>query len=93
MVQSAESMKQEILQTLSIDEIEEIKAILAKFKRMYVDSVWTIDDRRPIDCESIGFSVSCFNPKQRLYLANLGYRIVTTWDPTDKEYVFTLHLY
>ena len=91
MAQSAEEMKEEIIETLTKVEIDEVTVMLNKFKMMHINTRW--DFNKTTSCRAINFDISCFSPKQQLYTVNLGYKILRTWDPMDLEFKYTLHLY
>jgi len=88
----ANELVEEILETLSADELAEIKYTIEVLKKKYLEDSWP-EGGFPIDCQNRGLDIGHLNARQRLYLVQLKYKVVNVWDSRMGDQTITLHLY
>jgi hypothetical protein len=87
MAKPAKQLIDEILATLTEAELTQINKLIEHLKELYLKDV-PVDYEElkiPIDCENDGFCISELNAKQRLYLAQKGYKIKCRYIPSTKN--------
>lgn len=90
MATQASTLIQEILAEITEDEMKQIQETLEKLKKFYLENKQT--HAGPIDSK-YGFNIHHLNCKQRLWLANAGYKVYNYWDNYSGNNVITLCLY
>jgi hypothetical protein len=99
MAKPAKQLIDEILATLTDDELTQINKNIEYFKQVYLNDVSVDCDEPavPIDCQNYGFNIDSLNAKQRLYLVRLGYKVTCRYfEPTKNQssrYEIYLFLY
>lgn len=86
----ASNLIREILNEITEDEMKQIQETLEKLKKFYLEN--KISHDCPVDGK-YGFPIEKLNAKQRLWLANAGYKVYNYWDNYSGTNVITLCLY
>lgn len=92
MATPAKYLIEDILAELTEEEIKQIQETLEKLKKFYLQNKWVQDESYPVDSK-YGFPIRHLNCKQRLWLANAGYKVYNYWDNYSGENIITLCLY
>lgn len=92
MATHARQLIEEILVELTEEEMKQIQQTLIRLKKYYLENKWVDDESYPVDGK-YGFRIQHLNCKQRLWLANAGYKVYNYWDNHSGNNVITLCLY